>query len=36
MQILTLFIECEEDEKANEVRSLMGKSELVFPILNYF
>jgi hypothetical protein len=36
MQILTLFIECEVDDKANEVRNLMGKSELVFPILNYF
>jgi hypothetical protein len=36
MEMLAIFINCEEGEKANEVRNLMGKSELVFPILNYF
>jgi hypothetical protein len=36
MGILTIFIRCEKTEKANEARHLMGKSELIFPILNYF
>ncbi len=36
MGILNLFISCEKVDKANEVRHLMGKSELIFPILNYF
>lgn len=36
MSILRLFIRSEGGERANEVRHLMGKSELVFPILNYF
>lgn len=36
MGILTLFISSEKVEQANDVRHLMGKSELIFPILNYF
>jgi hypothetical protein len=36
MGILRLFISCEAGEKMNEVRNQMGKSELIFPILNYF
>lgn len=36
IRFITLWIQCESSQKANDLRVQIGKSELIFPILNFF
>lgn len=36
IKMLTIWIRSLEFSKANELRMQIGKSELIFPILNFF
>ena len=36
LKFLTLWIKSSPPERVNDIRNQIGKSELIFPILNYF